>query len=47
MEYAFEFIKQSGITTESNYPYSAQDGTCDKPKVHSLYSINLCGILIT
>jgi len=34
MESAFEFIKQKGgITTESNYPYTAQEGTCDKSKV--------------
>nr|CAA06243.1 pre-pro-TPE4A protein [Pisum sativum] len=32
MEYAFEFIKQNGITTESNYPYAAKDGTCDLKK---------------
>lgn len=35
MEYAFEFIKQKGgITTEANYPYNAQDGTCDASKVY-------------
>lgn len=35
MESAFEFIKQKGgITTESNYPYTAQEGTCDASKVH-------------
>ncbi|MED6152398.1 hypothetical protein PIB30_091686 [Stylosanthes scabra] len=33
MDYAFEFIKQKGgITTESDYPYTAQDGTCDASK---------------
>ncbi|PNX97664.1 cysteine proteinase [Trifolium pratense] len=32
MEYAFEFIKQNGITTESNYPYAAKDGTCNVQK---------------
>ncbi|XP_004515849.1 vignain-like [Cicer arietinum] len=32
MENAFEFIKQNGITTESNYPYVAKDGTCDVAK---------------
>ncbi|KAK7291578.1 hypothetical protein RIF29_06839 [Crotalaria pallida] len=33
MEYAFEFIKQNGgITTETNYPYKAADGTCDTSK---------------
>lgn len=35
MESAFQFIKQKGgITTESYYPYTAQDGTCDASKVH-------------
>ena len=40
MDYAFEFIQQKGgITTESDYPYAAQDGTCDESKVlNSLYS---------
>jgi len=36
MEYAFEFIKQNGITTETNYPYAAKDGTCNTQKVHTL-----------
>ncbi|XP_056177284.1 vignain-like [Syzygium oleosum] len=34
-EYAFEFIKQNGITSELNYPYQAIDGTCDVAKVNS------------
>ncbi|XP_014507446.1 vignain [Vigna radiata var. radiata] len=33
MESAFDFIKQHGITKESNYPYEARDGTCDASKV--------------
>lgn len=34
MEYAFEFIKnQGGITTETNYPYIADGGSCDVSKV--------------
>ena len=34
MEYAFEFIKKKGgVTTESTYPYQAEDGTCDVEKV--------------
>ncbi|KAF2293243.1 hypothetical protein GH714_040601 [Hevea brasiliensis] len=33
MDYAFEFIKkQEGITTEANYSYKAEDGTCDVSK---------------
>ncbi|KAF2282880.1 hypothetical protein GH714_043364 [Hevea brasiliensis] len=36
MDYAFEFIKnQGGITTEANYPYQAEDGTCDVSKENS------------
>ncbi|KAJ1391923.1 Peptidase C1A, papain C-terminal [Sesbania bispinosa] len=34
MEFAFEFIKKNGITTESNYPYKALDGTCDILKMN-------------
>ncbi|KAK7281988.1 hypothetical protein RIF29_10419 [Crotalaria pallida] len=37
MESAFEFIKQKGgITAESNYPYAAEDGTCDASKMNDL-----------
>ncbi|XP_072999998.1 vignain-like isoform X2 [Typha latifolia] len=33
MEYAFEFIKRNGgITLEEDYPYMADDGTCDVSK---------------
>ncbi|KAK3119976.1 hypothetical protein QOZ80_9AG0678910 [Eleusine coracana subsp. coracana] len=33
MDYAFQFIKKNGgITTESNYPYLAEQGTCKKAK---------------
>ncbi|XP_028791793.1 vignain-like [Neltuma alba] len=33
MEYAYEFIKRiGGLTTESNYPYKAEDETCDVSK---------------
>ncbi|XP_004501841.1 vignain [Cicer arietinum] len=36
MENAFEFIKKTGgITTESNYPYTANDGSCDSLKENS------------
>ncbi|XP_027915817.1 vignain-like [Vigna unguiculata] len=33
MEWAFDYIKRYGITTENNYPYVARDGTCDTSKV--------------
>lgn len=38
MDYAFEFIqKNGGITTESNYPYTAEQHKCNRVKVcHSL-----------
>lgn len=33
MEYAFEYIKQKGgLTTETYYPYTANDGSCDASK---------------
>lgn len=36
MDIAFEFIKQKGgITSESNYPYQASNGTCDAAKENS------------
>ncbi|XP_058787427.1 vignain-like [Vicia villosa] len=35
MEYAFEYIKQKGgLTTESYYPYTANDGSCDASKAN-------------
>lgn len=37
MDIAFDFIqKKGGITTETNYPYEAEDGTCDVSKVHNM-----------
>jgi KDEL-tailed cysteine endopeptidase len=42
MEYAFEFIKKKGgITTESTYPYKAEDGHCDAAKVSFLITFTL------
>ncbi|GAV62544.1 Peptidase_C1 domain-containing protein/Inhibitor_I29 domain-containing protein, partial [Cephalotus follicularis] len=36
MEIAFEFIKEKGgLTTETNYPYQAEDGSCDASKENS------------
>ncbi|EAY80530.1 hypothetical protein OsI_35710 [Oryza sativa Indica Group] len=36
MDYAFQFIKRNGgITTESNYPYRAEQGRCNKAKASS------------
>lgn len=34
MDYAFDFIKNNGgIDTGDDYPYHAQDGTCDPYRV--------------
>lgn len=34
MDYAFEWIIQNGgISTESNYPYTAKDGICNITRV--------------
>lgn len=34
MDLAFDFIKKiGGLTTEVNYPYEAEEGTCDTLKV--------------
>lgn len=34
MDYAFEWVMQNGgIDSESNYPYTGQDGTCNITKV--------------
>ncbi|KAJ4974678.1 hypothetical protein NE237_007852 [Protea cynaroides] len=33
MDYGYEFVKSNGgLTTEMNYPYKAQDGSCDSSK---------------
>jgi C1A family cysteine protease len=37
MDDAFDYIHNNGgITSESNYPYTAQDGVCDTTKEHQL-----------
>uniref|UniRef100_A0A453HDI5 Peptidase C1A papain C-terminal domain-containing protein n=1 Tax=Aegilops tauschii subsp. strangulata TaxID=200361 RepID=A0A453HDI5_AEGTS len=38
MDYAFQFIHKNGITTESNYPYQGEQGSCDqaKEKAHNV-----------
>jgi len=37
MDYGFQYIIDNhGLTTESNYPYTARDGTCNKQKVSNV-----------
>ena len=33
MDYAFQYVIASGITSEDNYPYTAADGNCDSSAV--------------
>jgi C1A family cysteine protease len=36
MDYAFQYIQRNGgVTTESNYPYLAEQRSCNKAKVHA------------
>ncbi|XP_042496593.1 vignain-like [Macadamia integrifolia] len=36
MDYAYEFIKSNGgLTTEANYGYTAQDGSCDASRLNA------------
>jgi len=43
MDYGFQYIIDNhGITTESNYPYTARDGTCNKQKT-SMVSATISG----
>jgi KDEL-tailed cysteine endopeptidase len=38
MDYAFEYIKKNGgITTENNYPYVAQQKSCDNSLVCAIF----------
>ena len=39
MDYGFQYIIDNhGLTTESNYPYTARDGTCNKQKASNVAS---------
>ena len=36
MDYAFQYIQRNGgVTTESNYPYLAEQRSCNKAKVYT------------
>ncbi|KAJ4959829.1 hypothetical protein NE237_019739 [Protea cynaroides] len=35
MDYAYQFVQKNGLTEEKSYPYTAQDGTCDKLKTRT------------
>lgn len=36
MDYAFEYIEKHGITSETNYPYTAEEGNCQTSKVEDV-----------
>ena len=39
MDYGFQYIiDNKGITSETNYPYTAQDGTCNKQKAGQVFA---------
>merc|ERR1711998_184935 len=40
MDNGFKYIEQSGDSLETDYPYTAKTGTCDKSKIKSAVSIS-------
>lgn len=45
MEKAFSFIKDNGLSTEEDYPYTGSDGTCDDDKLKKSV-VNISGYVI-
>ncbi|KAJ4961945.1 hypothetical protein NE237_021855 [Protea cynaroides] len=44
MDYAYEFVKSNGgLTTEENYPYTAEDGSCDSSKMKASPMVTIDG----
>lgn len=39
MDLGFEYVRQNGLETESDYPYIPSDGTCDYNEKKALYKI--------
>jgi len=37
MDSAFEYVEANGITSEANYPYTAEDGTCSYTSSDSVF----------
>jgi C1A family cysteine protease len=38
MDYAFQYVEKYGIETESDYPYTAEDGTCQYQKSKAVFT---------
>jgi len=40
MDNAFDYLEENGVTDESNYPYTAEDGTCDSSRITDGFKIS-------